>query len=614
MQNEENSLTNIDQFFLKHNFYSDTEKQKISDAWNFLVLNSQNKTNSFDEPMYLHPLRVASILANTKMDSDCVIAGLLHSTTKIDGITIEQLTDKFGKEIANIIKSCTRITDLKIQNKTLQQADSVRKMLFAMIDDIRVILVKLADILDKIRNLKNYPVEQQKAFATEVVEIWAPLANRLGMSSVKAELEDLSLKYLNPEAYTQIKSIVQLKKGERSDYLLKAEKEIYKAAVKANLDIQISSRAKHFYSIYQKMKKRNKAVDEIYDLFALRIICKDSATCYSLIGLVHTLWKPLDGRFKDYIAMPKTNGYQSLHTTVLCDGFPLEIQIRTQEMHSVAEHGVASHWLYKKGTSKDKVSVGNLSIINQLKELRAEKGNDSELFEEIKDELLGDSIYVFTPKGEVRELPFGSTAIDFAYSIHSRIGETIVGAKADGNIIPLSTPLKNTQIIEILTNPQSHPTTNQLQAVKTARARSKIRAWLLQNDTEYRTDNTSQSVQATQSTNLVQGLQNQQKNVQTGEQSETQSTHNAETAKPESIKIRIGDTTNFLVKAAKCCNPVFGDEIIGYVSRGRGLIIHKIGCSNFLRIPNVKERSIAVVWEEKKPKEPTTKKTKKKTD
>jgi GTP pyrophosphokinase len=300
--------------------------------------------------------------------------------------------------------------------------------------------VKLADRLDRMRFLKNLSEEKQKSVATEVLEIWSPLANRLGMSSLKDELEDLGLKYTNPDAYEQIKRLVQLKKGERSVYLEKAEKEIYKAAAKQNLDIKISSRAKHFYSIYQKMRKRGKAVDEIYDLLALRIICENQAACYSLIGIVHTLWKPMEGRFKDYIAMPKTNGYQSLHTTVMCEGFPLEIQIRTKEMHSVAEHGVASHWLYKKGKSKDSVSVENLSIINQLKALRAENKNDAELFAEIKDELLGDSIYVFTPQGDVRELPAGATAIDFAYSIHSRIGETIVGAKADGNIIPLSSP------------------------------------------------------------------------------------------------------------------------------------------------------------------------------
>jgi GTP pyrophosphokinase len=297
----------------------------------------------------------------------------------------------------------------------------------------------------------------------------------------------------------------------------------------------------------------------------------------------------MEGRFKDYIAMPKTNGYQSLHTTVMCEGFPLEIQIRTQEMHSVAEHGVASHWLYKKGKSKDSVSVENLSIINHLKELKKAEKNDAELFAEIKDELLGDSIYVFTPQGDVRELPAGATAIDFAYSIHSRIGETIVGAKADGNIIPLSSPLKNTQIIEILTNPQSHPTENQLHSVKTSKARNKIRSWLLQNG----------AIINTQGTGTASALvQNSQKNA-TQDLSDKPLDKTVAEAEEEPIRIRIGDTTNFMVKSAKCCNPVFGDEIIGYVSRGRGLIIHRVGCENFLRIPNVEERSVSVIWEQK---------------
>ena len=581
MKAQDDFLQNIEDFYKIHTHYEDSEKSKINKAWDFLLEYGKTHTRPCGESFELHPLRVASILAKSKLDSDCIVAGLLHECEDVENL--------FGKEIGNIVKGACRITNLKIQNKTLQQADSVRKMLFAMIDDIRVILVKLADRLDRMRFLKNLSEEKQKSVATEVLEIWAPLANRLGMSSLKDELEDLGLKYTNPDAYEQIKRLVQLKKGERSVYLEKAEKEIYKAATKQNLDIKISSRAKHFYSIYQKMRKRGKAVDEIYDLLALRIICENQAACYALIGIVHTLWKPMEGRFKDYIAMPKTNGYQSLHTTVMCEGFPLEIQIRTQEMHSVAEHGVASHWLYKKGKSKDSVSVENLSIINHLKELKKAEKNDAELFAEIKDELLGDSIYVFTPQGDVRELPAGATAIDFAYSIHSRIGETIVGAKADGNIIPLSSPLKNTQIIEILTNPQSHPTENQLHNVKTSKARNKIRSWLLQNG----------AIINTQGTGTASALvQNSQKNA-TQDLSDKPLDKTVAGAEEEPIRIRIGDTTNFMVKSAKCCNPVFGDEIIGYVSRGRGLIIHRVGCENFLRIPNVEERSVSVIWEEK---------------
>lgn len=614
MQIENSDLNTIEQFFQKFPQYTEEEKQNIKKAWDWLTEKTSSKIRPCGEPYTNHPLRTAAILANIKMDSESVIGALLHSSTELEGVTLDDLESLFGPSVRTLVDGSSRITGLKIQNKTLHQADSVRKMLFAMVDDIRVILVKLADRLDRMRNLKNVESEKQKSISQEVLDIWAPLANRLGMSSVKDELEDLSLKYTNPDAYEQIKHLVMLKKGERSVYLEKAQKEIYKAAEKAGIKVSISSRAKHFYSIYQKMRKRGKAPDEIYDLLALRVICNDNTECYTLVGLVHNLWKPLDGRFKDYIAMPKPNGYQSLHTTVLCDGMPLEIQIRTAEMHSVAEHGVASHWLYKKGTNRDAVSLENLSIINQLKELRAEHGNDAELFAEIREELLGDSIFVFTPKGDVRELPAGSTAIDFAYSIHSHIGETIVGAKADGHIIPLSSPLQNTQIIEILTNPQAHPTVNQLTVVKTARARSKIKAWLLQNEPELKLDTAFTSPGSGQASG--QGSSSQQTHTP-GQLPRSGDPRNLGEGKAfpdgrlereavgpeehsaEPIHIRIGDTTNFLVKAAGCCNPVYGDEIVGYVSRGRGLIIHKKGCRSYSLIPNVKERTVSVVWEEK---------------
>jgi len=374
-------------------------------------------------------LRVAEITAQSSLDADTVISALFHNILDLEHINMEEIEQLFGKDVLRIITGTARITGMQINNKTLHQADTVRKMLFAMVDDIRIILVKMADRLDRMRFLKSVSPESQKAIAQEVIEIWAPLANRLGMSNVKSEMEDLSLKYTNPDVFQHLKQLVALKKGERADYLERAERAIYKNADKNGIEVSISSRAKHFYSIYQKMRKRNKAAEELYDLLALRIICKTNADCYTVVGIVHTLWKPLEGRFKDYIAMPKANGYQSLHTTVLYDGKPLEIQIRTEDMHAVAEHGVASHWLYKKGSSKDLVSISNLSIINQLKELRKENLADEQLFAEIKDELLGDSIFVFTPKGDVRELPAGSTAIDFAYSIHSHIGEKIVGER-----------------------------------------------------------------------------------------------------------------------------------------------------------------------------------------
>lgn len=579
-------------FFRENPQYNAADVAKITKAWNYLVSIAGNLTRDCGRPYILHPMRVAAILASSQLDADTIIAGFLHNVLSIENVKPEEIEEKFGKSVINIVKASTRITNLKIQNKTLQQADSVRKMLFAMVDDIRVILVKLTDRLDRMRNIKFVDPEGQKNIAQEVIDIWAPLANRLGMSSVKVELEDLSLKFTNPDVFQQLKSLVALKKEERSEYLEKAQKEIYKSANRAGIEVTVSSRAKHFYSIYQKMRKRNKSADELFDLLALRVICNTTAECYIMIGQVHNLWKPLDGRFKDYIAMPKANGYQSLHTTVLCEGKPLEIQIRTTEMHAVAEHGVASHWLYKKGTNNDSVSVENLSIINQLKELRKDHLNDDEFFNEIKGELLGDSIFVFTPNGDVRELPQGATAIDFAYSIHSHIGETIVGAKADGHIIPLSSPLKNTQIIEILTNPQAHPRVNQLSLVKTARARSKIRSWLLSNDPSFETEKVAPKETGKVETEPASGQPRSHKSG-TGLNASSSSIN-----EDAPVKIRIGDTTNFMITVARCCNPKYGDDIVGYVSRGRGITVHRADCRNFCRIPNINERYISVIWEE----------------
>ncbi len=611
MKHKDDDLHELEEFFAEYPAYtaaggsSAADEKLIRDAWNWLNELCEKgipETRPNGERYTDHPLRTAAIIAHNKMDAESVVSALLHNVLVFESVTLDDVEKKFGKSVANIISRTSRIGTLKFQNKTLQQADSFRKMLFAMTDDIRVILVKLADRLDRLRFLKHETEENQKYIAQETLDVWAPLANRLGMSGLKDELEDLSLKYTNPDAYLQIKQMVSLKKDERAVYLTNAQNAILKAAAKQNIDIEISSRAKHFYSIYQKMKKRGKAADEIYDLLALRILCDDVNQCYTLIGLVHRLWLPLDGRFKDYIAMPKANGYQSLHTTVMCDGKPLEIQIRTHDMHHLAEHGVASHWLYKKGTNHDAVSIDNLSIINQLKALRKDGGNDDELFREIRDELLGDSIFVFTPKGDVRELPVGSTAVDFAYSIHTHIGETIVGAKADGHIIPLSSPLKNTQIIDILTNPQAHPTENQLQYVKTSKARSKIKAYLLANadaNSSFAGQTPTPASSGTGTHSAQNSSTGSSANQVDAEQALSQEEQRKTASQSEPLRIRVGDTANFMVHSARCCYPIYGDSIVGYVSRGRGLIIHRSDCPSFLRIPNVKERSVAVVWDAK---------------
>lgn len=569
--------------------YDEKDKKRISDAWNYLIGKTLNLKRNCGKPYYLHPLRVARVLAEKHLGADTIVAGLFHNILDVDNDCLPDIEKHFGKEIASICNGTAKITSLKIKSKTMQQADSIRKMLFAMIDDIRVILVKLADRLDRMRNLKFVSPESQKLIAKEVIDIWCPLASRLGMADIKSEMEDLSLKYSNPDAFQQIKTIVAQKKQERADYLNNAVKKIYTATEKAGIAVSISSRAKHFYSIYQKMRKRNKDAGELYDLLALRIICNTNAECYTLIGIVHGLWKPMEGRFKDYIAMPKANGYQSLHTTVICEGKPLEIQIRTQEMHNIAEHGVASHWLYKKGTNRDMVKAEDLSIINQLRALRDEDLSNESFFSELKSELLGDSIYVFTPMGDVKELPKGANAIDFAYSIHSSIGEKIIGAKADGKIIPLVQPLQNTQIIEILTNPQAHPTQAQLNSVKTSRARSRINAWLTANDPTYIDKEAQEKRDAEILANTIYSKKVAEEKRKKSREKKKESQYSG--------KIRVDDLTNFFVTVAKCCSPVPGDPIVGYISRSRGITVHRADCLTFLRIPDIEKRKVSVEWD-----------------
>ncbi len=593
-----NKIKDLSPQELKENFlnsysgnFTEEENKKIGEAIDYLFLITKDVYRKTGIPYYLHPLSVAQITAEAKLDYITVISCLFHNIMNLDEKYIDEIEKRFGGEVSNICRGTAKITGLKINSSTNAQADSIRKMLFAMVDDIRVILVKLADRLDRMRNLKSVTPDAQKAVAKEVIDIWCPLASRLGMSDVKSEMEDLSLKYSNPEAFQQIKSIVSQKQQERSEYLSSAVKKIYSSTEKMGLHVNITSRAKHFYSIYQKMKKRNKEAGELYDLLALRIICNEVSECYTLIGVVHQLWHPMEGRFKDYIAMPKANGYQSLHTTVICEGKPLEIQIRTAQMHDVAEHGVASHWLYKKGTNKDKVQIEDLSIINQLRTLRDRDLSDEVFFSELKDELLGDSIYVFTPKGDVKELPQGANAIDFAYAIHSGVGEKVVGAKADGKIIPLTTPLKNTQIIEILTNPQAHPTQMQLKAVKTAKARQKIHSWLAENDPTFIDKNYVEKREAQIAANTLHS--------KLVAQTKAKEKKNKDFSLQYTGKVKVEGESNYVVTFAQCCKPKPGDLITGYMSHNRGIVIHCADCLTFLRIPNLENRKVSVDWEKK---------------
>ncbi|MDR1586850.1 MAG: HD domain-containing protein [Treponema sp.] len=603
-------------FMEKVNSYEDREQKRI--------LKAAARTPA---PLS-HALGIASILADLNLDADTLIAALLLFGSPRHSISVDSVREQFGEGVARIVEGTLKAGNISAKNKTLHEAENIRKMLFAMAEDIRFIFIKLAEKLHTLRSMDtaggpntgasaetmaarelsaedSILPENQKSFARECLDIYAPLADRLGISWIKDELEDLSLKFLNRDVYRQIKEIVAGKRGERREFLNAVQENIRREAESAGIGIHVSSRAKHFYSIYQKMRKRNKTPGDLFDLFGIRILCDGIENCYTLLGLVHRLWKPLEGRFKDYIAMPKSNGYRSLHTTVMVptppgkgadggEGCLLEIQIRTREMHHIAEYGLASHWLYKKGSGSEIVRPVDISIVNRLRDWKQKKNEqeqDSRTFlDDIKREILKDSIYVFTPQGKVIELPAGSCAIDFAYSIHSAVGDHCIGARADGQIIPLNAELRNTQVVEILTSQSAHPHLNWLRMVKTARARSKIRSWLEQNDDSIIIEKNvvAKKKPLPSPAPPLPAAEKEIPPVQRVLQ------HNDEA---NFLHVRVEDEKNMMIRFARCCRPVTGDAIIGYISRGRGIIIHRKNCSNLANIPDFEERKIEAEWE-----------------
>jgi GTP pyrophosphokinase len=463
-----------------------------------------------------------------------------------------------------------------------------------MVKDVRVILIKLADKLHNMRTLHYLEEEDRKRIAMETLDIYAPLAGRLGISRIKDELEDLSLKHIQPAVYEQIRQFVADRKIERASYLERVKAAITKEALAAGIPIEIETRAKHFYSIYLKMRRRGKPLEEIFDLLGLRVLVESTSQCYELLGLVHKLWMPIEGRFKDYIAMPKSNRYQSLHTTVMgYAGKIIEIQIRTQAMHQTAENGIAAHWLYKSGALKEEEKTKELSVINKLREWQGAGAASGDFLDEIRKELLRDSIYVFTPKGDVVELPNGSTAIDFAYHIHTDIGDKCTGAKADGAIIPLKEPLKNTQVVEVMTSQTAHPHLDWLRYVKTSKARSKIKHWLALNDPGLIFD---RNIVARKKEEAPRAIVYQKPKEGEPAEPETQ------IRDPSKVSIRIGQERNIMIRIAQCCTPSTGDSIVGYISRGRGITVHRIGCPSIASIKDFAERSMDVEWETVSPK------------
>src|ERR687894_336109 len=616
----------------------EADEELIAQAYGRAHAAHKGQVRKSGEPFVYHPLATADILADLRLDSTTIAAALLHDVLEDTEISKEDLAEQFGEEVADIVDGVTKLKRLPSGNFEETRAESLRKMIVAMSRDVRVIIIKLADRLHNMRTLAYLKRENQLKKATETLEIYAPLAHRLGIYSVKWELEDLAFATLHPRRYAEIKRLVAARRGDREAFINATAQELLRHLAEAGIEAEVKGRVKHFYSIYNKMVRRNKEFNEIYDLTGLRVIVDDMRDCYGTLGVIHSLWKPIPGRFKDYVAMPKFNMYQSLHTTVMSnEGKLLEIQLRTREMEATAEYGIAAHWMYKQGLKDGEAT--RLGWLKSMMEWQKETTDAAEFMESLKGELGADEVYVFTPKGDVISLPFGATPIDFAYHVHTEVGHRTIGAKVNDGIVPLDSELVSGDRVEIITGKSASPSRDWLAVVQSGRARNKIRQFFNKADRE---DNLSSG------RDKVVGLLKRQRigkvpsgiledvaritnyatpddmlaaigagvlsaenvvhriaeRVQPKEDEETQSPAlvplplpEAETGTGEETGGRVVGSSGILTRLARCCTPMPGDNIVGYVSLGRGVVVHAAGCTNARALrARDPERFVEVEW------------------
>lgn len=605
-------------------YMTEEELTFVMKAYEYAKLMHKDQKRKSGEPYIIHPVNVAIILADLDMDVETIVSALLHDVVEDTPATYDDIKEMFSEDVAKIVDGVTKLNKLNYKSSEAFQAENLRKMILAMNNDIRVIIVKLADRLHNLRTLEYMNEEKRKQKAQETIEIYAPLAGRLGIFKIKWELEDLSLRYLDPEGYYDLVEKINKKRSEREKEINEIIKKISAELDKQELHYDISGRPKNFYSIYKKMKGKSKSFESIYDLIAVRILVDTVKDCYAVLGIVHSMWKPLPGRFKDYIAMPKPNMYQSLHTTVISDtGEIFEIQIRTYEMHEVAEYGIAAHWKYKGGKTQGKDVDSKLDWLRQLLEWQKDLKDPKEFIDTLKIDFFDDEVFVFTPNGDVVDLPEGSTPVDFAYRVHTGVGNTCVGAKVDSRIVPLNYKLKNGNIVEVITQKSSSgPSRDWLKFVKSPRAKQKIKQWfkskekdisiekgkelfdreakklgldtnILDNEKIYQKLAKELSINSISDLfasigygnfkeklviNKILNIKNAIENI--GLTKNEDDYLKSSSSKKDATGVRIDGLEGMKIKFAKCCNPVPGDEIIGFVTRGYGVSVHRKDCTN----------------------------------